>query len=67
MNIDKKKLLQDLKSHKQRMEWNCRSNNDYERGYLDALNFVVRVVQLQPESELGQVAFRFEEEVWPTT
>lgn len=63
MNIDKKKLIQDLRNHKMRMEWNCKKcMGEYEKGYLQGIDFAIRVVEFQKESELGQVAFRFEEE-----
>lgn len=62
MNIDKERLIKDLRDHKARMEWNCSGRmGERERGYLDAINFTLRLIDLQPESGIGQVAFKFDE------
>ena len=61
MNIDKDRLIKDLQDHKTRMEWNCQKCLDnYAKGYLQGIDFAIRVVQFQPESEMGQVAFDFD-------
>lgn len=61
MNIDKEKLIKDLRDHKARMEWNCQKClGDYEKGYLQGIDFAIRVVEFQKDSGIGQVAFDFD-------
>lgn len=61
MNIDKEKLIKDLQDHKARMEWNIQKfPSDYGDGYLQGIDFAIRVVKLQQDSGIGQVAFDFD-------
>ena len=62
MNIDKDRLIKDLTDHKARMAWNCQKcQSDYEKGYLQGIDFAIRIVGFQPEAELGQVAFQWDD------
>ena len=60
MNIDKEKLIQDLKTHKKRYEWNNVRPNEYDSGYVMGLSVAIKFAELQPEAEMGQVAFDFD-------
>ena len=61
MNIDKNKLLKDLRSHKERMTWNCQKClGDYEKGYLQGIDFAIRAVELQEDNGIAQVTFDFD-------
>ena len=61
MNIDKERLLKDLRDHKARMEWNCtKCKGEYETGYLQGIDFAIRVVEFQPDNTKVQVAFDFD-------
>lgn len=61
MIIDRNKLIEDLQNHIARYEWNitCKQT-EYDKGYLSGLRFAVRIISLQPESEIGQVKFDFD-------
>ena len=61
MNIDQDKLVRDLLGHKARYEFNCnRDMSERDRGYLDGIDFAVRIVRLQEDSGIGQVKFDFD-------
>ena len=61
MNIDKERLINDLKSHKEKIWWNCNKyQTEYETGYLQGIDFAIRVVNFQPEASMGQVKFDFD-------
>lgn len=61
MNIDKGEAVKVLQDHKSRYEWNINGKpTDYDSGYLMGLNIAIKMINLQPESGIGQVTFNFD-------
>lgn len=60
MNIDKDALNDDLQQSIDRYSNVTKSNqSDYDYGFLMGLRFAQKIVNLQPPSGIGQVAFDF--------
>ena len=63
MVIDKNKLLMDLQTHLNRYMHNCGcAPCRYDDGYVNGISFAIRLVRLQEEAQVGQVAFEWETE-----
>lgn len=62
--IDRKEAVKALNDTKRKFEWSlCAKPNDYERGFIDGLSHaIIMIKKFVPESEIGQIAFQFEEE-----
>ncbi len=57
--IDRLQTVKDLEGHIARYEFNC-TKTEYDRGYLDGMRFAVRLVRLQEEKNVGQIAINWE-------
>lgn len=58
--IDKERTIEAIQASISRFE--PHQANKYDEGLLDGLRFAVRIVRLQEEAEVGQVAFMWEED-----
>lgn len=58
--IDRLQTVKDLEGHIARYEFNFNTNTDYDKGYLDGMRFAVRLVRLQEEKNVGQIAINWE-------
>ena len=57
--IDRLQTVKDLEGHIARYQFNC-GMTPYDEGYLDGMRFAVRLVRLQEEKNVGQIAINWE-------
>lgn len=63
MNIDKDTLTADLQQSIDRYKTVTQDNqSDYDYGFLMGLHFAQKIINLQPPSGIGQIAFEFGDE-----
>ena len=58
MLIQKQATIDSIQQSVKRFEPHCNTKDD--EGFLDGLRFAIRIVKLQEETEIGQVAFQWE-------
>ena len=58
MLIQKQATIESIEQSVKRFE--PHGSTKYDEGFLDGMKFAIRIVKLQEEAEIGQVAFQWE-------